>query len=95
MVVCHKCDNPSCVNPEHLWAGTRLENDADRKAKGRAVKGSARLTQQQVDQIKVLLDKGIYQKDIAPMFGVCKSTVGAIARGEIWKEPHAPYCLLR
>lgn len=34
-VMCHRCDNPKCVRPEHLWSGTQAENVADRDAKGR------------------------------------------------------------
>lgn len=42
LVVCHKCDNPPCCNPAHLFIGTRVENDKDRIAKNRQSKGEHR-----------------------------------------------------
>lgn len=55
-VICHKCDNPLCVNPDHLFQGTQKENITDRNLKGRQAKGerqgSAKLTQEQVDEIR-------------------------------------------
>lgn len=57
-VVCHTCDNPPCCNPNHLFVGTRPENDADRVAKGRQCRGSkqknAILTEDMVQRLRIL-----------------------------------------
>lgn len=93
--VCHSCDNPSCVNPAHLWLGTPKENHADRDAKGHLVRpigernGQAKLTTAEVKEIRARWDAwevtpGGYKlgaaKAIAPDFGVSVSTVGEIGR---------------
>lgn len=93
--VLHKCDNPPCVNPNHLFLGTHADNIADRDRKGRQAKGSkggsAKLTEANVIEIWALIRQGVMQKDIAAMFGVKRMAVGRITRGITWihiKEPH-------
>lgn len=54
LLVCHKCDNPVCQNPNHLWLGSYSDNNADMRTKGRAVKppSQAKLTEGQVRLIR-------------------------------------------
>jgi len=94
-LVCHHCDNPSCVRPSHLFVGTPADNTADMVAKGRARgashKGEAhpgrRLTDELVREIRDRYAAGgVTQKALAEDYGVVKSTVGMIVRGETWKH---------
>lgn len=87
--VCHRCDVPSCVNPNHLFVGTRKDNMADMKQKGRSSKGEkrycAKLTYQKVSEIKERYAAGgVFYKDLAEECGVSESAVGQAIRGETW-----------
>lgn len=80
LLVCHKCDNPSCVNPNHLTLGTHKDNNNDRDQKGRfhPLKGTdngfAKLTKQEVLKIRRL--KGIIsQRKLAAQFKVSRATI--------------------
>lgn len=93
--VCHSCDNPSCVNPAHLWIGTRAENNADKEAKGRAVhfrqefgenNTNAILTTAEVLAIKVMARKGMPQARIAKYFCVSNATVCMIVNEKRWSD---------
>jgi len=91
LCILHKCDNRRCVNPKHLWLGTKLENSQDMVNKGRSAKGiknggGNRLNSQQVKEIKVRLQNGDQQKDIAKEFGISKSMVCFIAKGRNWSH---------
>lgn len=87
--VCHLCDIPSCVRPDHLWIGTHPENMADCKAKGRArsVHGErhklAKLTDSDVMAIKTLQGR-VSGAEIGRRFGVSKSTACRILSGRLW-----------
>ncbi len=82
VVVCHKCDTPSCVNPEHLFAGTQAENVRDMAAKGRSnLTGRARLSADVVQAIRSSTER---PSAIGRRFGICASTVSKIRSGKRW-----------
>ena len=90
MLVCHKCDNPPCVNPEHLFLGTPADNMLDRDSKGRqrtpkgSNNGSAKLSEHDVSIVKTLLGLGVQGKLLATLYGVTKSTISLIKNGLLW-----------
>lgn len=81
-VVMHLCDNPSCVNPDHLKAGTVTENNRDRMRKGRSAvgekNGKATITDDQVEIIRSRCKKWGDIKKLAEEFSVDRSTISDI-----------------
>lgn len=84
MQVLHRCDNPSCVNPAHLFLGTPSDNMADKVAKGRQAKGRRHaeimrtifpkaLSDEQAAEMKRLRQAGHMYKDLAVVFGVSQT----------------------
>jgi len=71
--VCHTCDNPSCINPEHLFIGTPQENHDDMVAKGRRIRPVP--TKEQVAEMRRLRLARVSGNDIAVRLGFTKSTV--------------------
>ena len=90
MFVCHRCDNPSCVRPDHLFLGTPADNMKDRDRKGRNARGersgNAKLTWDQVTEIRrrYALGGGS-QKAIGRDYGVGQMMVWAIVNHKLWK----------
>lgn len=88
-IVMHTCDNPKCINPNHLKIGTHKENSQDMVNKNRQVKGSkshlAKLNEDIVRLIKIC--KGsMSSRQCAGRFGISKTNVLDIWRGKIWKH---------
>lgn len=95
--ICHRCDNPACVNPAHLWIGTPGDNMADRQSKKRGVRGEnhgrARLNACQVQEIRAASACGMRQCDLAKVFNVSHTTIRRIVQGERWGHiPGIPMC---
>jgi hypothetical protein len=90
LVVRHTCDNPSCVNPNHLIVGTYKENSKDMVDRNRSVKGSknkaSKLTEDDVREIRILIDFGFLHRELAKMYGVCCETIARVRRRELWKH---------
>lgn len=90
--VLHRCDNPLCVNPDHLFLGTHAENMHDMKAKGRAKApcgdkaNAGKLNTEQVRQIREYLKMGLSQRTIADFYGVSSAAISNIHTGTTWNH---------
>lgn len=89
MVICHKCDNRCCINPDHLFLGTTQDNVDDKMKKGRFTplrgekSGTAKLKEQ--DVIAILRDSRPQAK-IARDYGVSQSNICLIKQRKAWQE---------
>lgn len=101
LVVCHRCDNPGCVRPSHMFIGTVADNNHDRDAKGRTARGdtcepalrprgsrcgTAKLTEQQVVEIRRLGSARMKRQAIADMFNVSIATIERVLARTCWKH---------
>lgn len=85
--VCHKCDNPMCVNPDHLVAEDHLWNMKDMKLKGRSYTGRGENANRSIlsnEQAKAIYNSELSQSKIAKRYGVSQKTVSRIKRGETY-----------
>lgn len=90
--VLHRCDNPSCVRPDHLFLGTHTDNMHDMITKGRNMHGDqhtkAKLTSADVTRIRLLVRRGAVQRRVARLFDVSPSTICEVVSGKRWKSVH-------
>jgi len=89
LYVCHRCDQPSCVNPAHLFLGTNAENVADKVRKGRQTSGeshgNSKLKCVDVAAIRSAWRKGLLnQPEISMAWGITQSHVSKIVHGRSW-----------
>jgi Transcriptional regulator, contains sigma factor-related N-terminal domain len=91
VLVLHKCDVRSCVNPDHLFLGTHADNSRDMVTKGRSQRGEkhydAKLTEGQVVEVRRLYYSGAWtQRELALKFRVSQTLVSWITRRKAWKH---------
>lgn len=98
LFVCHRCDTPACVRPDHLFLGTPAQNTKDMLEKGRAgYKGAPgeqnshhKLTNEQVVSIRIRFDQGETIRFLAAEFGLTVSAISGIVNGRSWKHLGGP-----
>ena len=93
-LVLHKCDNPSCVRPDHLSLGTNSDNMKDMTSKNRQRKGEgipwSKLKKNDVKDILILHSKGKTHREIAKKYNVSEGNVRKILRGDSWSHVKRP-----
>lgn len=93
LFVLHRCDNPPCSNPDHLFVGTNDDNVADMVSKGRQQQGSrhahAKLDETKVAEIRRRAAGGEMKKGLAAEFGISPQTVSDILHGRLWNHVKA------
>ncbi len=95
--VCHRCDVRRCVNPAHLFTGSRTDNMRDCAAKGRtcrgerryphvrgAANGNSKLGESQVREMFAMRSAGISGRAVAAKFGVTAAHVSSVMKGRLW-----------
>lgn len=91
---CHHCDNPRCVNPDHLFVGTQTDNMMDRSKKGRRgdvhgeKNGRAKLNRADVAKIRKIYASGrVNQTELGIKFGISQTRISSVVRNASWLAP--------
>lgn len=87
LCVLHQCDTPLCVNPEHLFLGTRTDNAADRTRKGRSAHGEQNgMSKLTSDQVREIRNAAGTHESIAKQFRVSRVAITQIRNNKRWRE---------
>jgi hypothetical protein len=90
--VLHRCDNPGCVNPDHLFLGTNAANVEDKVSKGRAQRlegernGRSKLTEADVLAIRDAVARGVHRQELARLYGVAPMHINSVAARRSWRH---------
>lgn len=92
-LVCHKCDNPGCCNPEHLFLGSHKDNTQDMVRKGRSIRGRkrSRLTEEVVLRIRDEIRQGVTLETLSKRYGLTVSALSRIKTRKTWSHLADPY----
>jgi len=92
MCVLHRCDSPACVNPEHLFIGSQLDNMRDCVQKGRFATGTrngkCKVSDSDVIAIKSKYELGQTQRSLAVEYGVAHETINRYISGKTRRKAH-------
>ena len=94
--ILHGCDNPKCVNPAHLRAGTHQDNMAEKIAKGRQRGGGSRIgidhhaSKLTPDIVRTIRASSATTKELAALFGVSGTSLAAARKGKTWRHVDGP-----
>lgn len=91
LFVCHKCDNPACVNVEHMFLGTIQDNNEDKRIKERQARGesqaASKLTEEDVREIRAIYSQGgISQTELGRRYGVGHTLISYVVNKIYWKH---------
>lgn len=91
LLVCHRCDTPACVRPEHLFLGTHTDNAEDMVAKGRSATGlksgnrKNKNTLLHAEDVRYIRSSNLTNAELARHFGVAANTICVARKGVLWK----------